>query len=316
MVKGGYIMKYLVTGAFGFVGSVLINHLIEQGHRVIAVDSGRRGLNQLKPHVNLETYKQDCEPGLKEILQVKQPQVVVHLAAQTGSLSLPYAELAKLNIDMTKLLYEECETNDVRVFVFPTTSLAEYVPDSAYVKTKEDAMAWLLEQKGSMQILPLRFFNQIGAKNLCTEWRKDEVHILPIMVKAFIEKKPFIINGNDWETKDGSPSRDYVNINDTCGFIIHMCGSIIKGTFKLNNKIIEVGTGHVTTTLELIEKFREQFGDLQYEWGPRRAFDTGTIQSKNAQLFWSFCQPVLPDESLKQEVSALLQLMTKVEGEA
>lgn len=309
-------MRVLITGASGFVGSVLTHHFLEQGHRVVAVDSGRRGLNRVKPHVNLETYTLDCEPGLKDLLQRRQPQIVVHLAAQTGSLSLPYEELAKLNIDMTKRLYNECEDNDTRIFVFPTTSLAEYVPDSAYVKTKEDAMAWLLEQKGSMKVLPLRFFNQVGAKNLCTEWRKDEVHVLPIMVKAYMEKQPFIINGSDWETEDGSPSRDYVNINDTCGFIIYLCDSIIKGSIQLENKIIEVGTGHVTTTFELVEKFRDLVGDLQIEWGPRRSFDTGTIQCKNGHLFWNFCQPVLIDESLRQETSALLQLITKVNGEA
>lgn len=305
-------MKLAITGARGFIGSILASRAKENGHRVVAIDDFSRGLN------DYPCIEWDCRKGISHILDeftysTKEPPVdaIVHLAAGTGSLSRPYEELCELNVDMTKKIYEEAVKFGVKVFAFPTTSLVEGCPDAPYVKSKQDAMDWLLSQDDGIRVIPLQFYNVTGGYKEFSEIRKMEVHIIPIMIDCYMNDKPFIINGNDYDTIDGTPGRDYSNVLDISDFIIHMIDAQLKSPFK-SKGVIKLGTGRITTALQLINMFNRFFkAEVKYEFGPRRAFDCGWLKCDQPYLH-AFRTPLPIEQSLFDEVNIILR---KVYGE-
>lgn len=307
-------MRVLITGSDGFVGAVLAQRLIDRRHEVTGVDSGDRGLNRIHTDIGFQRVERDCREGVLDILAEINHDAIVHLAAGTGSLSRPYEELVELNVEMTKRIYKDAVTARVGAFVFPTTSLALGVPDSPYVTSKEDAMEWLLAQKTATRLIPLRFFNVTGAYKGLTEFRKNEVHIIPTMVQCHLSGKPFIINGNDYNTIDGTPGRDYVNCVDVADFIINELqlynDDKDRGSYPLP---LEVGTGKVTTTLQALQIFNRLVGAVHYEYGPRRPYDCASIQCSQGNLEWALKRPLTDvSASIQQEGKALIDLLTKI----
>lgn len=308
-------MNILVTGSRGFIGSVITQRAIDHGHKIIAIDNGDRGLNRIKrSQRGLILLKRDCREGVEDILQSYHCDAIIHLAAGTGSLSRPYEELVDLNINMTKTLYLDALDNNVPVFVYPMTSLSldPELKDAPYVKSKQDGMDWLLSysQNKSTKVIPFMFCNQAGAYKGLTEYRQKEVHVGPVMLDCHMKKRPFIINGNDYDTLDGTPARDYVNVVNTADFILNEIKLNLFYKMPSYTGPIFLGTGEVTTTLQLVNYFREVIGPLDIEIGPRRAFDTGSIQCTSTALK-DFHGPdlIFAKKTYTEEWTTLLELL-------
>lgn len=328
-------MNVLITGAKGFIGSCLSAFLQHTGVGVIAVDNLSRGLNNVEKlgAYNSEIFKfiaYDCIDGISEILDenyltpylrsesigvrglgnsnLSGIDAVVHLAAGTGSLDRPYEELCKLNIDMTKKVYNDTVKAGIPVFVFPTTSLVEGegCADAPYVKSKQDAMDWLIAQNDPISVVPLQFYNVTGAYQGFTEHRQKEVHIIPKMMEAAMNGDTFVINGNDYDTSDGTPGRDYTNVVDVCTAIKRLILiQLSNSPFKLKAPI-KLGTGRVTTTAQMLSIFNSytftKFGKTaSFRFGKRRAYDCGWLKCDQPYLRcitditdirWSVCDEI------------------------
>jgi len=304
-------MRVLVTGTRGFIGSILTQRLIDKGHEVIAVDNFDRGLNRIKIQNNLILYRRDCREDISDLMEGV--DAVVHLAAGTGSLSRPYEELVDLNVHMTETLYANACSAGVKLFAFPMTSLSldSELKDAPYVKSKQDAMDWLLKQNNRTRVVPFMFFNQVGAYKSLTEYRKQEVHVGPTLLSCYLGKVPFVINGSDYDTVDGTPARDYTNVVDTVDFIIHTLGlnlTLPEG-FLPYAAPLQLGTGTCTTTMQLVEYFRDNIGGvLDVEFGPRRPFDTAYVKCEQTHLRDFRPNLTLAKESYIHEWTTLLEI--------
>jgi len=305
-------MKGIVTGTRGFIGSILTQRLLDLGHEVLAIDNFDRGLNRVKLQPNLTLVRKDCREGILDILVQEPYDFIVHLAAGTGSLSRPYEELVDLNVHMTETLYNNACSAGVKLFAFPMTSLSldSELKDAPYVKSKQDAMDWLLKQNNRTRVVPFMFFNQVGAYKSLTEYRKQEVHVGPTLLSCYLGKVPFVINGSDYDTVDGTPARDYTNVVNTVDFIIHTLGlnlTLPEGFLPYPTPL-QLGTGTCTTTMELVQHFREIIGHVDVEMGPRRPFDTAYVKCEQTHLQDFNSNLTLAKDSYMHEWTTLLEI--------
>lgn len=314
-------MRILVTGCKGFIGSVFCKRATELGHEVWGVDDESRGLNDMSFMGN-RYVRHDCLGGILEACR-KPVDAVIHLAALTGELQRPMEELSLYNEHMMVRVYKDALTLGAKAFVFPTTSLALGVPDSGYVISKENALKTLLaHDKGNADIsIPLRFFNVCGSYKGLTEFRKNEVHIVYKVVQAYIDQnlheskgKAFVINGNDYDTKDGTPSRDFVNVLDVVEYILTLVENKLAGfpQHPTSDGATWLGTGTLTTALDVVRIAEQYLGKINYTIGPRRSFDCGSLHVDAGQrdLFKILRGGMLipPHISIRDEIRDLVQL--------
>lgn len=309
-------MRIVVTGSAGFIGSVLTVRAAEQGHEVLALDDLSRGLNYLRPSWTLLPtdveqriigFRHDCRGGFGELLSgLNAPNydghgrnyfgdtpfsvdAVVHLAAGTGSLDRPYEELVGLNVEMTKRVWQDAKDLGAKVFAFPTTSLGTVpaLAESPYVRSKEDAMQWLLAQRDGPMLIPLRFFNVAGAYRGRSEKRQQEVHLIPTVVECYRTGAPLTINGDDYpDTPDGTPGRDFIHVLDVVDTILKFVtwdrwssGARKDSPLPVQKDgAIWLGTGEVTSARGVLDIVAQHIGPVKHTIGPRRAFDCGALR--------------------------------------
>ena len=173
----------------------------------------------------------------------------------------------------------------------------EIKPSNPYGTTKFVTEKFLEDiyssAKNKWKILNLRYFNPIGADpdGIIGESPKIEKNnIFPLILDVASKKlEKLTIFGNDWETVDGTPVRDYIHVHD-------LAKSHLKGLEYLDNKPagflnLNIGTGCGTTVLELIRTF-EKTNNLKipFEFGERRKGDFGYVVADNslakATLSW------------------------------
>ena len=138
--------------------------------------------------------------------------------------------------------------------------------------------------KNKWKILNLRYFNPIGAdpEGIIGESPKIEKNnIFPLILDVASKKlEKLTIFGNNWETVDGTPVRDYIHVHD-------LAKSHLKGLEYLDNKPpgflnLNIGTGKPTTVLELINTF-ESVNNIKvpYIFDERRKGDNCFVVADN-----------------------------------
>jgi UDP-glucose 4-epimerase len=306
----------MVTGCKGFLGSVLCARLDELGYDVIGIDNAARGLNDVDKLPRVTYLKFDLIEKEKRqwALYNYRPDVIFHLAAATGDLTRPVEELEAINVDITYNLFVESGEilkDNPPIFVYPTTSLAIAVPDSTYVQTKEKALGMIWNDPDSDRAILFRNFNICGSYRTFGEFRRLEVHLFPRIYKCYKTGEDLIVNGDDYDTVDGTPSRDYAHVLDAMDFYIH-CWAL-KHSGRLNypttDGLLEMGRGRPATVLECVDivlKNMESWGiegpGFETKIGPRRAFDCGSLRCSRPDVVTNFRESKGWEEMLKDSM--------------
>lgn len=313
----------LVTGGLGYIGSHICVELLQNNWNILIIDNlsnshkdkileiekyNTNGCDITLEIVNLVDIN-EFDKVLNNYINQKNKQIdlVIHLAglkAVGESINLPikyYENNMISTINLVKLM----EKYDITNLIFSSSSTVYGMAQTPYYENTQTGIGisnpygrskFLQEEilkdisigKNNWNITLLRYFNPIGHLNKDLKEDPNGIpnNLFPYLVKVYKnELKELTVFGNDYETRDGTCSRDFIHVVDlanahkVCGQA--MCEGKISGL-----KIYNVGTGMDTTVLELIKDFENQNQTkLNYKFGPRRQGDLKSSYSNVDLIF-------------------------------
>ena len=231
-------MKYLVTGAAGFIGMYVAKVLLEQGHEVVGLDNLNDyyepalkdyRLAQLTPFANFRFVQLDLadRDAMAELFAAEKFQRVIHLAAQAGvrySIENPFAYVDSNLVGMMCIL-EGCRHNAVEHLVYASSSSVYGMNDkvpfsetdqvdspvSLYAATKKanELMAHSYSKLYGIPTTGLRFFTVYGPAG-----RPDMAPWL--FTEAIIKGEPIKVFNH------GKMQRDFTYIDDIVEGVIRI----------------------------------------------------------------------------------------------
>ena len=226
-------MRVLVTGGAGYIGSVVTETLLAQGHDVVVLDNLTRGHRDVVPE-RVPFVHADLQDGaaVRDALARHRIEGVVHMAAdsQVGESMTDPAKYYRNNLGGGLALLEAMRERGVPHLVLSSTC-ATYgepakqpieeseptAPTNPYGETKlalEQAMKWYAHGHG-LRFVSLRYFNAAGATERCGERHEPETHLIPLVLQAVAGQRPHVtVFGQDYPTRDGTCVRDYIHVSD------------------------------------------------------------------------------------------------------
>jgi UDP-glucuronate 4-epimerase len=277
-------MNILVTGGAGFIGSNLIDRLLEDGHKIVCIDNfddyydpaiKEKNITSAKKHDNYSLVRADIrnETEIDKCFSLHSIETVVHLAAKAGvRSSLLYPELYyDVNVIGTLRLLEVMRKHNVKNLIFGSSSsvygnnnkvpFSEIdpvdKPISPYAASKKagELLCYTYHNLYNFNIYCLRFFTVYGPR------QRPEMAI-----HQFVRK----ILGGEQVTffGDGTSQRDYTYVNDILDGIIK-CLNRLRGY-----EILNLGESHTISLIKLIELI-EYLSDKKaiVDWQPMQQGD-------------------------------------------
>jgi len=294
----------LLTGGLGYIGSHTAIQLIEKGFQLVIIDNlSNSSLEVLNRIYKITKIKPLFELGdlqdpifLNHVFGKYKISSVIHFAGLkdvTESLIKPNHYYAN-NVSGSRNLFEAMKNADVKTLIFSAsanvygnplkTPIAEnhpLNPNNPYGKSK-----WMVEQilqdlqnsNSEWKIIILRYFNPVGAHHsgLIGELSTpNSVNLMSILCKIGLKQDmPIEIYGNDYETLDGTPIRDFIHIDDLANGHVASLELLNKSNSPHDPFIINLGTGKPTTVLQMVQAFITVTGiNIPYHFSQRRKGD-------------------------------------------
>jgi len=270
-------MRALVTGGAGFIGSNLVDALVDRGDEVAVLDdlsSGKEAnLEQALGHgVTLHRGDIRDAESVQAAFEAARPEVVFHLAAQIDvrvSMARPGFD-ARTNVEGTVNVLEAARQGGARRLVFSSTGGAMYgdtdeiptpetvypLPMSGYGQSKFCAEQYLglFSRVYGLSSIALRFGNVYGPR----QDPHGEAGVIAIFCGKYAAGERAKVFG------DGRQTRDYIYVGDLVEAIVAAGDSDVEGA-------VNIGTEEETTVLELIDAVAEAGdGSFEPEFEPAR----------------------------------------------
>ena len=156
--------------------------------------------------------------------------------------------------------------------------------ESPYGKTKQDCE--ILISENLCNSVSLRYFNPIGShySGLIGDCSSDTAsNLVPIITEVACGIRDIlIVNGNDYNTHDGTCIRDYIHVQDLAVAHVKALDFLLENKVK---EVFNVGSGKGLSVLDIINNFEEANNlNLNYVIGPRRAGDVEKIYSDGNKI--------------------------------
>jgi len=269
------MMKALITGGAGFIGSNVAALFLERGFKVRVVDNLSTGYKKNVEALDVQFFQGD----IRNIELMRQAcegvDVVVHMAASVGrqkSLDNPQED-AEVNLVGTTTVLDEARKANVKTVVYSSsaaifgeladTPIPEDHPqnaDSPYGVSKLAGEKQALCYAGlyGLKVVCLRYFNVFGVNQ-----RYDAYgNVIPIFAKRIFSSQPLTIYG------DGEQTRDFVNVKDVA-MVNYLAAMSAPKTGVYN-----VGTGSNVTINHLAQRMIEISGrKCEIKYAPLRPAD-------------------------------------------
>jgi UDP-glucose 4-epimerase len=262
------LVRAIVTGGAGFIGSHVVDALVSRGDEVVVVDSLVHGSRE-NVNAKAELHVRDIREPLDDLFDAVRPEAVFHLAAQADvrvSVERPVDD-AEVNVLGTVRILEAARGHGAQV-VFASTGGAIY--GECVEAAREDSPREPLSPYGTAKLAAeeyLASYNRLyGTRHVSLRYgnvygpRQDphgEAGVVAIFLGALSRGEQAHIFG------EGSQTRDYVYVGDVALATTSAVGQ--------DAGVFNVGTGRETSVVELYELCARVAGsDLQAEHAPAR----------------------------------------------
>ena len=283
-------MNILLTGGAGYIGSHTTLSLIDKGHSVTVIDNLITGNKTLIPtkakHFNFDIAD---ENSIQKILKENKFDVVMHFAGLTRvDESVKYPEKYELhNFEKSKIFFSLCIKNNLKKIIFSSSAgvygnnnssnlieESELKPINPYAESKYKIENFLISKKDKIDYTILRYFNVAGADKGKRSGliAKSSTNLIKVLCELAVNKrKKIIINGDDYETKDGTAIRDFIHVTDIADMHVLAANNLLKNR---SSNIYNCGYGSGYSVKEVITEMENILKNkLQVEIGPRRPKD-------------------------------------------
>ena len=278
--------KIIVTGGAGYIGSICVEQMINQGFEVSVFDNLTEGhAKAVDPRADFYQGDLADRSVLRHAFEQAKPEAVMHFAANAlvGESMTNPSKYFRNNVASGINLLDMAVESGVKKFVFSSTCATFGIPDrmpldeslpqrpiNPYGESKlmfESILRWY-EKIHGLSFVALRYFNAAGASEKFGEDHRIETHLIPNVLKVALGQKDHVeIYGTDYETPDGTCIRDYIHILD-------LAQAHILALSSPQSDFYNLGTGGGTSVREVIETCKQVTGrDIKAIEKPRRAGD-------------------------------------------
>ncbi len=299
-------MNILITGGAGYIGSHVSNLLLDKGFDVTIIDNLITGNKSLVPKkAKLVISDIANTKKIESVITNERFDLVMHFAGLIRvdeSVKEP-EKYNDFNYEKAKTFLNICFKNNLNKIVFSSTASVYGNPDNQkvlesdplnplnpYAVSKLKLEQFLIAKAKEIDIkyIILRYFNVAGADEKLRSGliSKFSSHLIKIACEVAVGKREkLIINGNDYDTLDGTPIRDYVHITDLADIHLISAKHLIEDG---KSNIFNCGYGTGYSVKEVIENFNKILDKkINFEIGPRRQGDSKMVVA-NSDKFKDF----------------------------
>ena len=300
------VNKILLTGGAGYIGSHVCHLLIDQGYEVTCIDSLITGNKKLLPNkVKLEVFDIAETEKVTKLIKENNFDLVMHFAGLIRvdeSVEQP-ERYNDFNYSKAKIFLETCYENELKKVIFSSTAAVYGNPKAQKVKETdptnplnpyatsklklENFIRETSERYNSKYII-LRYFNVAGAdKEMRTGLiSKVSSHLIKVACEVVVGKRDkLIINGDDYNTPDGTAIRDYIHVSDLAEIHVISAKHLIEDG---KSNLFNCGYGNGFSIKDVINELNQIINkNIETTIGPRRPGDSEMIVS-NVDKFMKY----------------------------
>lgn len=288
----------LVTGGAGYIGSHVCHLLVDNGYNVTCIDSLITGNKKLIPkEVDLNIFDIDEKQKVSNLIRSKNFDLVMHFAGLIRvdeSVEQP-KRYRDFNFLKAKNFFETCFENNLNKVIFSSTAAVYGNPKNPkvtekdrtnplnpYASSKLELENFLKEKSNyyNFKYVILRYFNVAGAdyKLRTGLISKVSTHLIKIASEVAVGKRQkLIINGDDYDTPDGSTIRDFIHVSDLADIHLIAANHLISNG---NSNLFNCGYGRGYSVKEIVQNLNNILGkEIKVEIGNRREGDSKMIVS-------------------------------------
>ena len=263
--------NFLLTGGAGYIGSHVAHMLIDEGHKVTIIDNLITGSKKIVPKkAKLIQCDISNEKVVTKIIQNNKFDIVMHFAGLTRvdeSIKFP-KKYDNFNYKKAKIFINTCFKNNLKRIIFSSTASVygnpkgkkvsendKLSPMSPYAKSKLKLEKFIIKKSKihKAKYIILRYFNVVGAdyKKRTGMIAKTSTNLIKVICEvATGKRKKLIINGNNFNTKDGTTIRDFIHVSDLAQIHNLSAKHIIKDK---KSQIFNCGYGNGFSIMDVVK---------------------------------------------------------------
>lgn len=282
----------LITGGAGYIGSTVAHLLIDKGYSVTIIDNLVTGNKNLVPKkAKLKICDINDEKNVTQLLNKKSFDAIFHFAGfirVDESVKFP-KKYYENNFIKAKKFFNICFNHGLYNVILSSTASVygninkkkiketdKIKPINPYAKSKYKLENFLINKSKNLPIkyIILRYFNVAGAEQKMRTGliSKISTHLIKIACEVATQKRDrLIINGNNYNTIDGTTVRDYIHVSDLAEIHFIVLKYLVT---KKKSEIFNCGYGNGYSVKEVIECLNKILKKkIKTEIGPRRPND-------------------------------------------